>query len=130
MKDVYPRRKLSKTGTLFYLLRGSGGVFAASILASAIVTVFSLLVPEIINLTVDSVLGSEPVSDSYQGIVSSLGGVEYLKNNLWIIALALLACALLTALFTYCRAFLNTYANQIFMRRTRDRLFRICKDCL
>ena len=123
MKDVYPRRKLSKTGTLFYLLRGSGGVFAASILASAIVTVFSLLVPEIINLTVDSVLGSEPVSDSYQGIVSSLGGVEYLKNNLWIIALALLACALLTALFTYCRAFLNTYANQIFMRRTRDRLF-------
>lgn len=123
MKDVYPKHKLSKAGTLFYLLRGSGGVFVASIIASAVVTLFSMLVPEIINLTVDSVLGNEPVSDSYADIVSSLGGTEYLRNNLWIIALALLLCALLSAAFTYGRAFLNTYANQILMRRTRDRLF-------
>ena len=84
---------------------------------------FSLLVPEIINFTVDSVLGDEPVSDGYSDIVSSLGGTQYLRNNLWIIALALLLCALLSAAFTYGRAFLNTYANQIFMRRTRERLF-------
>lgn len=123
MKDVYPKHKLSKAGTLFYLLRGSGAVFAASIFLSALVTVFSLLVPEIINFTVDSVLGDEPVSDGYADIVSSLGGTQYLRNNLWIIALALLLCALLSAAFTYGRAFLNTYANQIFMRRTRERLF-------
>ena len=78
MKDVYPRHKLSKAGTLFFLLRGSASIFVASIIASALVTVFSLLVPEIINLTVDSVLGNEPVSDSYAKIVSSIGGVEYL----------------------------------------------------
>lgn len=123
MKDVYPRRQLTKTGTLFYLLKGSAWVFVASIAASAIVTVFSLLVPEIINLTVDSVLGDEPVSDSYAKIVSAFGGVEYLRNNLWIIALMLIACAVFSALFTYGRSFLNTYANQIFMRRTRDKLF-------
>ena len=123
MKDVYPERKLSKGGTLFYLLRGSLAVFIASIIASALVTVFSMLVPEIINLTVDSILGNEPVSGSYAGIVSAFGGVEYLKENLWIIALMLIACALLSAAFTYGRSYLNTLANQIFMRRTRDKLF-------
>ncbi len=122
MKDVYGR-KLSKAGTLFYLLKGSVRVFVISIIASALVTVFSLLVPEIINLTVDSVLGNEPVSDSYASIVSAFGGVEYLKENLWIIALMLVACALFSALFTYARSYFNTLANQIFMRRTRDRLF-------
>ena len=123
MKDVYPKNKLSKAGTLFFLLRGSTSIFIASIVASALVTIFSLLVPEIINLTVDSVLGNEPVSDSYAGIVSAAGGIEYLKENLWIIALLLIGCALLTALFTYGRTYLNTLANQIFMRRTRDKLF-------
>ena len=123
MKDVYPKHKLSKAGTLFFLLRGSASVFIASIVASALVTVFSLLGPEIINLTVDSVLGNEPVSDSYANIVSSIGGVQYLKENLWVIALLLIGCALFTAIFTYGRVYLNTLANQIFMRRTRDRLF-------
>ena len=123
MKDVYPKHKLSKTGTLFFLLKGSIWVFIASIVASALVTVFSLLVPEIINLTVDSVLGNEPVSGSYSKIVSEMGGIEYLRENLWTIALLLLGCALFTALFTYGRSYLNTLANQIFMRRTRDKLF-------
>ena len=122
MKDVYSH-KLSKAGTLFYLLKGSAGVFITSIVASALVTVFSLLVPEIINLTVDSVLGNEPVSSSYANIVSAIGGVQYLRHNLWLIALLLAGCALFTAIFTYSRVFLNTLANQIFMRRTRDKLF-------
>ena len=123
MKDVYPKHKLSKTGTLFFLLKGSVWIFAVSIVASALVTVFSLLVPEIISFTVDSVINSDPVPASYEKIVTAVGGIEYLRDNLWIIALILIGCALLTAIFTYGRAFLNALANQIFMRRTRDKLF-------
>ncbi|MDE6586064.1 MAG: ABC transporter ATP-binding protein/permease, partial [Clostridia bacterium] len=123
MNEVYPKHKLSKAGTLWYLLKGSAWVFVASIVASAFATLVALLVPEIINITVDSILGSEPVSDSYANIITAIGGVEYLKENLWIIALMLIACALLSALFTYSRVYLNTLANQIFMRRTRDKLF-------
>ena len=123
MKDVYPKNKLSKTGTLFFLLKGSTPIFIVSIVASALVTVFSLLVPEIINVTVDSILGNEPVDGSYLKIVTAMGGTAYLRENLWIIALLLLGCALFTAVFTYGRTFLNTLANQIFMRRTRDKLF-------
>ena len=123
MKEVYPKSKLSKTGTLFFLLKGSTSIFILSIVASALVTVFSLLVPEIINITVDSILGSEPVQGNYQKVVTAMGGIEYLRDNLWIIALLLLGCALFTALFTYGRSFFNNLANQIFMRRTRDKLF-------
>ena len=123
MKDVYPNHKLSKAGTLFYLLKGSVWVFVASIVASALVTVFSLLVPEIISFTVDSVIKNDPVPDGYTKIVSLVGGIEYLRENLWVIALVLIGCALFTAIFTYGRSYLNTLANQIFMRRTRDKLF-------
>ena len=123
MKDIYPNHKLSKAGTLFYLLKGSVWVFVASIVASALVTVFSLLVPEIISFTVDSVIKNDPVPDGYTKIVSLVGGIEYLRENLWVIALVLIGCALFTAIFTYGRSYLNTLANQIFMRRTRDKLF-------
>ena len=123
MRDVYPNHNLSKAGTLFYLLKGSVWVFVASIVASALVTVFSLLVPEIISFTVDSVIKNDPVPSSYANLVDAVGGVEYLRENLWIIALVLIGCALLTAIFTYGRTYLNTLANQIFMRRTRDKLF-------
>lgn len=123
MNDVYSKRKHSKAGTLVYLLRGSAWLFLLGILAGALVTIVSLIVPEIINLTVDSVLGDEPVSEGYVKIVSAFGGTQYLRENLWIIALALIICALFTALFTYGRSFFTTYANQVFMRRTRDKLF-------
>ena len=123
MKDVYPKRRLSNAGTLFYLLRGSKSIFIMSIVASALVTVFSLFIPEVINLTVDNILGNEPIPESYAPVVSAFGGIEYLKENLWIIALLLIGCALIVAVFTYGRGYFNSLANQIFMRRTRDKLF-------
>ena len=122
MKEVY-NHKLSKAGTLFFLLKGNVRVFFASIVASALVTVFSLIVPEIISFTVDSVINNEPVPQSFLKIVQAVGGVGYLKDNLWVIALFLIGCALLTAVFVYGREYLNTLANQIFMRRTRDKLY-------
>ena len=123
MKEVYPKSKLTKTGTLFYLMRGSVFLLVGSVAASVLVVVIALIVPEIIKLTVDNVLGDKPLPDGYYGIVNVFGGTEHLRGNLWIIALALFVCALLSGVFAYARSYFNTHATQIFMRRTRNELF-------
>ena len=123
MKDVYPRKKLSGAGALRYLLKGSIWAFALCIFAGVCNTFLHMLVPEVISFTIDSVIGDDEIPATYAGIISVFGGIENLKNNMWILALIIGVLALFSAAFIYCRQYFNSLANQIFMRRTRDKLF-------
>ena len=123
MNEVYPRKKLSGAGALRYLLKGSIWAFALCIFAGVCNTFLNMLVPEVISFTVDSVIGNEEIPAAYAGIISVLGGIEHLKNNIWILALIIAVLALFSASFIYCRQFFNSLANQTFMRRTRNELF-------
>ena len=123
MNEVYARRELKGAGILSYLLKGSIFLFSAGIIASLFVTLFNLLVPEVISFTIDCVIGNRPVPDVYARFVEALGGTEYLRQNTWALAVSLAVIALLCAVLNYLRQYLNIRANQTFMRRTRNKLF-------
>ena len=123
MNEVYARRELKGAGILSYLLKGSIFLFSAGIIASLFVTLFNLLVPEVISFTIDCVIGNKPVPDVYARFVEALGGTEYLRQNTWALAVSLAVIALLCAVLNYLRQYLNIRANQTFMRRTRNKLF-------
>ena len=123
MNEVYPRKKLSGAGALRYLLKGSIWAFALCIFAGVCNTFLNMLVPELISFTIDSVIGNDEIPAAYAGIISVFGGIEYLKSNMWLLAVILVVLALLGASFIYCRQLFNSFANQIFMRRTRNELF-------
>ena len=76
MNEVYARRELKGAGILSYLLKGSIFLFSAGIIASLFVTLFNLLVPEVISFTIDCVIGNKPVPDVYARFVEALGGTE------------------------------------------------------
>lgn len=113
----------TKTGTLRYLLKGSVILFAFGIAANLFVTLFSMIIPQVLSFTIDSVIGDREVPAAFYVFVNAFGGIDNLKNNLWIPALAVAVLALLSGIFTYLRMYLTTRANQTFLRRTRNVLF-------
>ena len=143
MKQSKNVPRFTKTGMLVYFLKGSLGLFAVSILCNLFMTFLQgslglfavsilcnlfmtfllVLIPQLIGFTVDSVIGTEEVSSSYEIFVRIFGGIERLKENIWLIALVVVALSLVTALFRYGNNFFTLHANQIMLKRMRDTLF-------
>ena len=116
---------LSRWALLGHFLRGSKRLFAWGIVFSALATLFDLVSPKIIAFTVDSVLGGKPirVPAVVERFVERVGGVTFLRGNLWTVALAVVAMALLSAVARYGRALLNSMAAERLVERMRNLLF-------
>lgn len=123
MNTVHSRARYTAAGTLGYLLKGSVLLFAGGIAANAVFTFLSALTPQIISFAINYVLGTDELPPEYAGVTSLLGGLDNLKNNLWILAVIIIAVAFFAAVFRYLLIYLNTRATQKFMKRTRGKLF-------
>lgn len=104
-------------------MKGSVVAFASSIFSNLISTLCITVLPLIISFTVDSVLGDEPASGVYASLAAALGGIENIKNNLWIPAALIGVIAVVKALSSYADMYLNSLGNQIVVRNMRDKLF-------
>lgn len=123
MKEVKTLPRYTKAGLLGYFLKGSVLLFVSVVVFSFLVTLTNVIVPKIIGFTIDCVLRDLPVPEKYKGLVELAGGIEYLKANIWVIAVIITAIAALTLVFHYCRMYFNTWANQSLMQRMRNGLF-------
>lgn len=108
---------------LVCFLKGSLGLFAVSILCNLFMTFLLVLIPQLIGFTVDCVIGTEEVSSAYEVFVRLFGGLEVLKEKIWLVALVVVALSLVTAFFRYGNNFFTQHANQIMLKRMRDLLF-------
>ena len=113
----------TSAGLLLHFLKGSVGLFVVGILASMLLTFFNTTIPKIIAFAIDSVVGSEPPSGAFVLFVQAFGGIDNIKQNIWIVALAIITIALLAFIFKYINIYFNNRANQTFMRRIRNELF-------
>ena len=106
-------------------LKGSGLYFLICILSGTILTLCELLIPQIIRVTVDSLIGSAPVDLPGWGLrlVEALGGVDSLRAKMWAVALALAAIGLLSAVFRYLSGLFNGKAGETLVKTTRDMLY-------
>ncbi len=115
-----------RTGRVLRLvLRGSGLYFIICILSGTLLTVFELIIPQIIRVTVDSLIGSAPVDLPGWGLrlVDALGGVDSLRARMWAVALALAVIGLFSAVFRYLSALFNGKAGETLVKTTRDALY-------
>ena len=107
------------------LLKDSGKYFILCILAGTLLTVFELVIPQIIRVTVDSVIGSAPVDlpPWAAGAVDALGGPAYLRAHMWVVALVMGAIGLLSAVFRYLSSLFNGQAGETLVKTARDSLY-------
>ena len=118
-------RKTNTNGrTLRRLLRGSWRYFAACIAASLLFTVCELVIPQIIRVSVDSLIGSAPVKvAAAKPVVEALGGIERLRQDLWIPAALMAGLGLLSAVMRYCVNLYSSKAGETLVKTSRDLLY-------
>ena len=118
-------RKTNTNGrTLRRLLRGSWRYFAACIAASLLFTACELVIPQIIRVSVDSLIGNAPVKvAAAKPIVAALGGVDRLLRDLWIPAALMAGFGLLSAIMRYCVNLYSSKAGETLVKTSRDLLY-------
>ena len=114
-----------KARLLWHFLRGSKRLYLAAVLCSVCITFLDMLTPQLIRITIDNVLGRLPlnVPAGLEPLWLRLGGVEALRAHLWWIALAVIAIALVIAVFRYGNMTLTAKASETFVRTMRNDLF-------
>ena len=116
-------KKQSAGGLIGYFLKGSIALYLISVLCSLMVTLLNVLIPQVIGLAIDSVIGEKPIEGGFAFLVNAIGGAVVLKNNIWIVAVAILILALGMAVFRYIHSYTNVCANEKLMQTMRDGLF-------
>ena len=116
---------MSRAQLLFLFLRGSKRYYLLAILGSLFVTLTEMITPQIIKITVDSVIGDAPLDAPFflESAIAPVGGVAALKGNLLLIAAAVVLLAALTALFRFVNMLETTRAAETFVCRIRNLLF-------
>ena len=123
-RTLNQKKKSSNGRTLARLLHGSWRYFAACIAASLLFTLCELVIPQIIRVSVDSLIGTNPVkSAAARPIVAALGGAAYLRQRLWIPAAFMAGLGLLSAIMRYCVNIYSSKAGETLVKTSRDLLY-------
>ncbi|MCH5160932.1 MAG: ABC transporter ATP-binding protein [Clostridiales bacterium] len=116
-------KKFTNSALTGHFLKGSLSMFMLVIVTSIFVTLLNTIVPKIVGFTIDSVLGQQPPSATFAAVIDIFGGLDRIKRDIWIVAVAVIVIALVTFIFHYLRHFLTVRANEIFVKRVRDECF-------
>ena len=115
----------TKISLVWDFLKGSKAYFVISILATLMVNALDMLTPQIIRTTVDSIIGTAEldVPDFVMSMVEAIGGVAFLKSNLWFIGILIALIALGSAVCRYLNTLFNSKGSERFVKNMRNRLF-------
>ena len=118
-------RQYTKISLIMEFLRGSLGFFAISILSALCLTGLDMLSPQIIRTTVDCVLGDNELKlpEFLMNCIDNIGGVEYLREHIWLIGGIVIILALISAVFRYLFMLFNAKGAETLTETMRCRLF-------
>ncbi|MBQ9966040.1 MAG: ABC transporter ATP-binding protein [Clostridia bacterium] len=122
-------KKHSKYPTLNRFIgysRGLKGFFLLAVLTTGASILFNFLTPQIIRITVDSVIGQEPFAlpDYAMSLLESFGGREFLRKSLWVCGGAVLICTVAQGLCNLAARLLISHSTETYIKRLRDDIFR------
>ena len=114
-----------KTDMVLTYLRGSRGYFVLALFCACLSMVFNALTPQVIRITVDSILDAEPAN--LPGVIENLIPLEALRAKpltaLWLAAGAVLLCAVLRGVCSYGQRLNLAKGSEGFVKSIRDGLF-------
>ena len=100
--------------------------FLWALIATIMMVIIGFLTPLLLSEIVDSILGSEPFTmpDFLMKPINALGGRDFLRQNLWIPALALILMNVVNGVFTFIKGRSSAIASENIARKLRNDLYR------
>lgn len=100
--------------------------FLWALIATIMMVIIGFLTPLLLSEIVDSILGSEPFTmpDFLMNPINALGGRDFLRQNLWIPALALILMNIVNGVFTFIKGRSSAIASENIARKLRNDLYR------
>lgn len=126
MKKIKETNKpLGKWRMMLFFLHGSIRFFVFALLFVIAATLLEMVNPRIISFTVDSIIGDSEASlpAFLNSMIEAVGGMEHLKQNIWILALLVVAVALPAVVFRYFFRVFNARGAETLVKSMRDKLF-------
>lgn len=105
---------------------GSKSIFFLAILATMLHNIFYAFIPQVVCITVDSVIGDAEFSlpNVLLTFINELGGRSYLINHLYLCAIAILIIAFFSSIFDFLSRTSIAIASEAFIERLRNSLFK------
>ena len=122
--QAQPRRGRGKL--IMRFLKGSKALFILCMCCAALSALAEMVIPQIIRVTVDNVIGGAPVKDlarPVQAMLRAIGGTEVLRQKLWLTGLGVILVALVSAVARYGFRVTNARASETLVKTMRDTLF-------
>ena len=118
-------KKQSDLIILYLHSKGFIKFFLISAAATILKVAASFTSPQIIRFAVDSVIDDVPIEyiKPIIDMVNAVGGIEYLKKNLWILAILILIIAIVTAVSDYIGRISVAKGTEGIIKNIRDELF-------
>ncbi len=100
--------------------------FLWALIATIMMVIIGFLTPLLLSEIVDSILGSEPFTmpDFLMNPINAFGGRDFLRQNLWIPALALILMNVVNGVFTFIKGRSSAIASENIARKLRNDLYR------
>lgn len=110
---------------ILYFLRGSKRYFIISIVCISLVNLLSLLIPRVVSFVVDTLItGKETELPKFVAdFIENMGGIIYLRENLYLIAIFLVVIGVLSAIFNYLYRYYNTKGAETLVETMRNDIF-------
>ena len=109
---------------LLNFMKGYRLIYLLGMISILISQIFTTITPLILQTTIDSVIGNDPIgSRALTKVIGFLGGREYLKDRLWIVGILLILIALLRGLFLFLKNTLASRSAEYTSQRIRNNLY-------
>ena len=122
-----PAPRKGRGRLIWHFLKGSKTFFTVCMLCSALSGLAETVTPQIVRVTVDNIIGSAPadtLSPFIRSLLEAFGGPGYLRRNLWVMALAVVAVSAVKAVSVYCFRVFNARGGETLVKNMRDSLYR------
>lgn len=116
----------SNSRLIWHFLKGCKRYFLWGILTLALVSVLEMLNPQIISFAIDSVIDSIEPTEFPQFLldfIAKIGGRDYFRAHMWVIALTIILIAFLAVMFRYFYRIFNARGGERFVERIRNALY-------
>ncbi len=116
---------MKKMKLLLKFMKGNRLLYLGSILAVGLATSFEIMIPLVLKVTIDSIIGNKPmeIPNWISDFIDIGGGKSFLVQNLWACGGAIVALTIGNGIFLYLKGKWSASAAESMAKNIRERLY-------